>query len=610
MKKQRVIIIIGLVLVLLTSIQVGSWLGYQRLEQNARNELFRYQASLEELLDRFSLIPPVLAANQLFVDALNYGAEDQVYRANVLLQGFADRMHASDIYIMDTLGITRMTSNWNLDNSFLYRDFNFRPYFQQAMQGRAAIYSALGTTSGVRGLYFSYPIIYQNSVIGVLALKLNIPDLETAWQSPYSEDVAELMVTDEHGIVFLSTREDWRYRSTEPLNHETILQLQQEQRYGEYRFEPLQFSRLPSRFGMSPDTWQVIWHNGSSINQYLAISGMAPMVNWEMTVLVPSKRIWLQQLRTLATLLSIYIAIVVLWLFQQERSHRLQNLVMHQRELEQRVLSRTEDLEQSNLQLMREVDERHRAEQELKTMQEELIQAAKLATLGQMSASINHELNQPLTAITAFTQNSQKFLQRGKTEAVENNLKEILALCQRMHTLISQFKIFARKSPHKLVMVELQNVIHNAVHLVQSGLENNNIQFYFSLPETHAFILGDMIRLEQVVVNLLSNAVQACQHNSHIRIKIALQQLEDEYRISVIDNGPGLDQEPEQVFEPFYTTKSVTEGLGLGLSISRQIITTMNGRLQAEYSDDPEFPGALFRIYLPVYHVADHENTV
>ena len=610
MKKQPVIIIIGLCLIILASIEAGSWLGYQRLEQNARNELFRYQASLEELLDRFSLIPPVLAANQLFVDALNYGAEDLVYQGNVLLEGFANRMHASDIYIMDTLGITRMTSNWDHDNSFLYRDFSFRPYFEQAIQGEAAIYSALGTTSGVRGLYFSYPVTYQGSVIGVLALKLNIPDLEQAWQSPYSEDVAELMVTDEHGIVFLSTREDWRYRSTRPLDDLALQQLQDEQRYGEYDFQPLEFTTLPSRLGMSHDAQQVLWKNNQQQNRYLTITGRAPKVNWEMTVLVPCNRIWLQQLRTLATLLSVYVAIVVLWLFQRERSHRLQSLVLHQRELEHRVMSRTQDLERSNEQLKREIDERHRAEQELKTTQEELIQAAKLATLGQMSASINHELNQPLTAIKAFTQNSQKFLQRGHTEAVDNNLKEILALCQRMHTLISQFKIFARKSPHKLVVVELQNVIHNAVHLVQSGLENGNVRFSFLLPSDHAFILGDMVRLEQVMINLLSNAIQACQHLEQVNINIELELLNGEYLISVRDNGPGLAQEPEQVFEPFYTTKSVTEGLGLGLSISRQIITTMSGRLQAEHNDDTEFSGALFRIYLPVYELAEHEQTV
>lgn len=248
------------------------------------------------------------------------------------------------------------------------------------------------------------------------------------------------------------------------------------------------------------------------------------------------------------------------------------------------------DLIRTNAKLREEM-EQHRH------TQNELIQAAKLAIIGQMSAGINHELNQPLTAIRNYADNARAFLERGQLEPVTTNLQEISGLTERMSRIISPLKEFARKSSGSAELVSLQAVRDGAMSLMYGRFEKAGVEIHWPNRLADCYVLGDMLRLEQVMVNLLANALQAMEQGSGQCIEVTVEPRGERMLISVHDQGPGIrEEELERVFEPFYTTKKTGQGLGLGLSISHRIITTMGGALRV--ANHPQ-GGAVFTIELP-----------
>jgi two-component system C4-dicarboxylate transport sensor histidine kinase DctB len=250
--------------------------------------------------------------------------------------------------------------------------------------------------------------------------------------------------------------------------------------------------------------------------------------------------------------------------------------------LEQRVNERTYELQQANQRLRQEI-------QQHEDTQRELIQTAKLAVLGQLSAGINHELNQPLTAIRAFADNALTFLQRGNLAKVEGNLHQISQLGIHMGDIIARFKVFARKGDIRQGAVSVQHAIQVAAGIIESRLRENTIQLRLPVAEG-LMIKGDMVFLEQVLVNLLANAVDAIveadpQAMSPRQIHVAVHLAPDgrELTISVRDSGVGLSEQAQlHLFEPFFTSKSHSTGLGLGLSISQRIVELMGGRIYAQ----------------------------
>ena len=254
--------------------------------------------------------------------------------------------------------------------------------------------------------------------------------------------------------------------------------------------------------------------------------------------------------------------------------------------------------------LQAEVEERHKAESALRSTQKELIQSAKLAVLGQLSASISHELNNPLSAIRTYAENAVLFLERNQLDHVSNNLTRIGLLTERMATISSQLKSFARKPNGELQVIALQPVIFAAHELLKPQLKAKKVNLTIELPKVTVNVKAEPIQLEQIIVNLLSNALQSMQHSDdkQIIIKLAVQ-LEDKQGdkeplaiIKVLDKGTGINEKHlPHLFEPFFTTKE--SGLGLGLSISQQIISNMQGSLSAQ---NRPIAGAEFTITLPL----------
>jgi two-component system C4-dicarboxylate transport sensor histidine kinase DctB len=573
---------------------LGSWIGYQNLEQLIRNELFRYTSLLEDLMGRHQVMAPILASDQLFLELVDAPTETNVERANDKLKTFADLLQmSSDIYVMDINGRTMAASNWDKATSFVGRNFSFRPYFQQALTGSEGFYFALGTTSLVRGLYFSSPILSGDTVKGVLTLKINVNELEHIWKVPGSLNLFDLVVADKDSVVFLSTQQDWRYKSVRTLDDKRLTTIGDERRYPGITVEPLGLSAQPLPAGLNTD----VSHYQLGGDSLIAVSQPMPVAGWTVSVYGNTRNVRYDQLSAILLGVFVFAALLGVVLYLRERQARLEHLESSRKELESRVARRTEDLLVTNRRLMNEIDVRSRAEIQLKSTQDELIQAAKLATLGQMSASINHELNQPLTAIKAFSANARKFLQRGNLEQTDKNLEEIIQLCERMGNIIRQFKMFTRKSSSKLVAIDLCQIITDARHLMQPVIETSPAKVVIQGADGQpVWVAGDMVRLEQVLVNLLSNAIQATRDAEQPEIRINLNKGMGSAIIQVSDNGVGII-DTQEIFEPFFTTKDISEGLGLGLSISRQIIETMGGTLSAA---NGQSKGAVFSIRLPL----------
>jgi two-component system C4-dicarboxylate transport sensor histidine kinase DctB len=267
--------------------------------------------------------------------------------------------------------------------------------------------------------------------------------------------------------------------------------------------------------------------------------------------------------------------------------------------LEQKVKERTADLTASNALLSAEIEQRKQTQAQLNETQNELIQSAKLAVIGNMSASINHEINQPLTALRSYSQNAISYQEGGQHDKVRKNLNLIITLVDRLSNIVSQFKNFSKKSMGIAAQVCLQSCIDAAISLVKHQAQSELVHIQLQLPEEKIFILGDDIRLEQVLVNLFNNAMQAMANEGNKLINITMYLEADKAIIAIKDNGPGiLASNIDRIFEPFFTTKERV-GLGLGLSISQRIIESMEGSMVVE---NHEKGGAEFRIVLPIYN--------
>ena len=595
-----------LVLVLLQTARLSQRQALERLQSRAEADLNRYALSVQQKLDRYKDLPRLLATHSSFRVALAQpDNRNIIQKTNLYLEQVNHILGASDVYLMNAEGVTLAASNWNRQNSFVGLNFGFRPYFQDAMAGRAGRYFALGTTSRQRGYYFSWPVTLGEQVAGVVVVKINLNDVEQDWSDP----VIDIAVTDDDGVIVISTRPEWKFHSLGELSPEDLQRIQQSRRYLGRPLETLELVRHSPVDELKADLIS-LRRTGTAEPQlkkqraedFLLLSKSVPGTGLNVAVFartIPVDRAVLQ-----AVLLAgfVCIALLLLVLFIQARwrivrqrrefeIRELEALQAARDELELRVDERTRDLTRAN-ECLRQEMEQHRS------TQNELVQTAKLAVLGQLAAGINHELNQPLTAIRNYADNARAFLDLQRYDRVGENLKEIAGLTDRMARIIHPLKEFSRKSSGQPVPVSLQAVKDGAMSIMYGRLEQKGVSIEWPPRLAQVQVLGDMLRLEQVLVNLLANAIQAMEHSRDKRIEVSLEQGDGRVRLSLRDTGPGIAvEDPQRVFEPFYTTKQHGQGLGLGLSISHRIIANLGGKLSA--ANHPE-GGAIFTLELPL----------
>jgi two-component system C4-dicarboxylate transport sensor histidine kinase DctB len=248
--------------------------------------------------------------------------------------------------------------------------------------------------------------------------------------------------------------------------------------------------------------------------------------------------------------------------------------------LETRVTERTYELTEMNTLLRKEIDERKRAEDALQHTRSELVHAAKMAALGQMSAGINHELNQPLAAIRSYSDNGKLFLQKGRLDDTMWNLEQISELTERMAQIGVQLKQFSRKTSGQITVVPLHGVIDGALEILSPIIRKSKVIIDVTFHPQDIKVLANHILLQQVIVNLIGNALHAVEGLSRQEIEIIAFRKDGKVVITFADNGTGIPPEHlSRIFEPFFTTKLSGQGLGLGLTITERILNEMNGEI-------------------------------
>ncbi|MBY4675593.1 PAS domain S-box protein [Marinobacterium sp. CAU 1594] len=736
----------GVLLALVFLLLIGQTASLSRnqalaeLQQRSQTNLNRYMLALDQKLDRYRDLPNLLATHSDLVNLLLAPDDpERRRRASVYLRQVNAIIGAADVYLMAADGVTVAASNWLEPRTFIGRNFSFRPYFQDAIQGRPGRYSALGTTSKKRGYYFSYPVQRAGKILGVVVLKIDLHDIEEDWNDP----LMDILVTDEDGVVFISTRPDWKFRALKPLSSSEMQRIVGSLRYGDHPIEALEIIERQQRGDgstlitlMEGERIANQALDGIRARQYLMQSAALPDSGLLVQILANTKVVSEAVFETVTLVAFGYVTLVLLVMFlltrqkaqrerarfKQQRTEALeeneariraiidnthaglitldsqgridsfnttaeklfgareqqlrgeyfsrllaqqdrpvcwqhitadesqrpaellieahgrredgslfpieliigqmmvggvqrfivtihditerklyeQQLQQAHDELESRVQARTVDLTRANTKLRDEVTQHQKT-------QNELIQTAKLAVLGQMSAGINHELNQPLTAIRSYADNARAFLQMGKLETAQANLAEIGGLTERMAKIIHPLKEFSRNSSGQPQPVCLKAVRDGAMSIMYGRLDKERANICWPDQLERYYVLGDTVRLEQVLVNLIGNALQAMEARAEKPIEINIEQQGKWLKLHLRDNGPGIpEQELERVFEPFYTTKKAGQGLGLGLSISHRIIESLGGELSA--ANHP-LGGAVFTLTLPVCPAPQPDQT-
>jgi two-component system C4-dicarboxylate transport sensor histidine kinase DctB len=483
------------------------------------------------------------------------------------------------LYILDRKGLAIAASNWNEEASFVGMDLSYRPYFWDAMERGEGRFYAIGTTSGLPGFYFSRALRDGDQVLGVGALKVSLDRLERAWAG--SSDV--VLATDANGVIFLASNSAWKFGIVDRLSDEASERIRASRQYWNVPLKPLKFmvrSELPD--GTKLVTVDVQGVERQSGSDYLELKRSLREPGWHLVLL--SDRTPVHELTRLAFALALALTafLLVLLLYARQRSLFVaqslaakEALQLANDALEQKVTERTADLVTSNAQLQREIVERHRAEQNL-------VQAGKLAVLGQMAAGITHELNQPLAALRTLSANAETFLQRGRLADARHNLQVIEDLTDRMGKITGQLKAFSRKDPVKLQPILLGRSITNALFLLDQRIRQEQVHVAQQLPDSQVWVLGDATRLDQVLVNLIANALDAMSGQARPCVTLAVSEAGGGVEMAVRDLGQGIAEEDlSKLFEPFFTTKEPGHGLGLGLVISIGIARELGGDLKA-----------------------------
>lgn len=543
-------------------------------------------AALQSELEKYRTLPLVLAQDPEVRRVLEDNFEVAINSLNRRLETLVSDTRATVVYVVDSDGVTIAASNWRETTSFIGQNYSFRPYFSEALRTGGAELFALGTVSGEPGLYLARRV-QAGGARGVVVVKVQFDGIESEWAGSSER----IFVTDERGVVLITNIAEWRFRTLVPIPEQERAPLRQSLQYGaQATLEPLP---MTIEDGQSED------------GAFEIVTLPAAADGWRLHYLMPAAG-EVSRAKTNGRAIGA-LAMALLWgaglalvVARQSAQRRLQRQAAARRTLETRVAERTSELASANAQLVREIDERHRAEANLQLMQDELVQANKLAVLGQISAGVAHEINQPLTAIRTYIDNANTLLARGEALAAGDNLGKVADLTDRIGAITQELRAFSRKSTRARTQLRVSDAIDGALLLMSARTRAVNATVHRSISDLDPIVIADRVRLEQVIVNLLQNALDAIANTPNPRIDISVAaDAEGKHAIlTIADNGPGVPAEiAHALFTPFVTTKP--QGLGLGLLISRDICVEFGGALVLARTSTG---GAAFQVQLPLVH--------
>ena len=566
--------VVPVFLVAVAALAAGVWrYGYLQalgpLAQQAEADLALASDRLSTQLEVYQEIA-VLTADHPALERLD--TPDAVGRAKTLLLEVADKTGAMDVLYADASGRVLAAAQGGEGGNL-----SSQPHFSRAMQG--ALGSAHGLRPDGRRTYsYAAPAFGADGrVRGALILVADIEQIERGWRG----DTPAVLFTDAAGEVFISNRSELLFW-TRPK--------------GETGLVPSDGRALP--FDSASAGPHVVWNIGWGPylpQRALHLMREVPVIGLVGEVLVdvaPARRLAALQAAAVAAICLAFGALLFLATVRR-RTLAGANMV-----LEARVAKRTAALSESNLQLRREISEREEAEAALKKAQAELVQAGKLGALGQMSAGISHELNQPLMAIRSFAENGAQLLDRGKPDIAAENLGRISELARRMGRIIQNLRAFARQESEAPGRVDVVGVLDSVIEMTQARMTAQGVALEIDRPDRPVWVRGGEVRLGQVFLNLVGNAMDAMSQSERKVLSISIGQGASPV-VEIRDTGPGID-DPGKVFDPFYTTKEVgaSEGMGLGLSISYGIVQSFGGDIRGR---NPDGGGALFAVHLEAW---------
>ena len=541
--------------------------GLDQLSARGQADLSLASDRLVGQLQRYRDLAVFLADHPRVAEVL---ADKPAAAARDFLQDVADKSGALDVRVVDRNGLVRAGSQDRAAGNLGYL-----PFVGRALRG------ALGWGHGPRlpltdRAYFHAAPVFgpEGRVAGAVIVSTDLNGIDYDWRG--SNPAA--FFTDGAGLVQIANRSEllfWQRPSGAP---------------GLIPPEGTQGSFAADLVG-GHEIWRMGW--GPYIpDAALHLTKSLPVIGLTGEVLLdtaPARRLAFSQAAAVAALCLAFGALLFL------ATERRRALFEANTKLERQVAKRTAALNASNADLRREAAEREEAQAALRRAQADLVQAGKLSALGQMSAGISHELNQPLMAIRSFADNAVQFAARGKPERVTDNLTRISAMAERMARIIQNLRAFARQESMPQTRVDVARVLASAVELTDGYLREAGVTLAYTAPEEPIWVRGGEVRLGQVFVNLITNAADAMTGGAARVLRIEINR-GDSVSVRFIDTGPGIEM-PDKVFDPFYTTKTVggASGMGLGLSISYGIVQSFGGQIRGSNLDGG---GAMFSVRL------------
>lgn len=574
------------------------------LEQSQLSSLNSFQQNIHQQINKYGLLPLYLSHDQRVLNTLTHPVTQTSQQVlNRYLAHLNQAVGALASYIINNKGEVVAASNSQQSDSFVGRNLSYRPYFRAAQDNRVTGYYGIGTTSDRPGYFLTTAIVHHGQRIGVAVTKVSL----NSFKNDSLNSQHPVLLTDRYGVVVISSLKHWQYRSVKPLSESVLKELNRTQRYDHRVLQSLHWQTLKilsDNAEMASIFIDGHWQN------YLAVSRYMPKLRMTLTLLTSAKSV-----RSLAYSRSIAVGtlsavLFLAWLslvlrhkaltIRRQSQLALEDLNMH---LEEKVAKRSSQLRETIAKLRAEIDEKNKAFEQLKGFQKELIRAENHAVIGQLSAGIAHEINQPLAALSTLSGNTERFLEQGDVESVKSNLKRISSLVDRLAKLTTQLRNFSRRSDDHLSIIDIDSCIEGALQLLNYQIRKANVHVCCYAPDKPLLVRANVVQLEQVLVNLISNAVDALEDTEKKLIDIYWYTSAQRIYIQIYDNGVGLtDVVEEHLFEPFFTTKKNT-GLGLGLALSASIIRHFDGKLLAENQN----PGSCFTIELPILKGDKHE---
>jgi two-component system C4-dicarboxylate transport sensor histidine kinase DctB len=516
-----------------------------------------YVGQLVSELQRNSIVPQLLVRDPELIQALQMR---DFSRSTIRLLSLVEEIGAASIMLYDRDGrVVAATERRRLGENHAGAN-----YITSALNSSATVFTALEQPSGAYSFLYSRRLEEGGDILGIITVEVDLARLEQSWAG--TQDA--VMVTDGQGKVVLATERRWRglteeaaiERASAPTSIERALRVTQD------------WALLPPDAYLSGEAVMRrelrIPFQGWRLVGFTAYASVRERVNGVLAL----------EIMGFAILLAL-----AFWVSSRKTANRL---VSTQRE--------SAELRLLNARLSREIAERERMERTLQVAEQTLAQSSKLAVLGEMSAAVSHELNQPLAAMKTYLAGARLLIQRKRPEEALASFQRIDDLIDRMGAITRQLKSYARKGSDAFEPFDVRDAVSSALAMMEPQLKARRVAISRTIPDHRAMILGDRLRLEQVIINLLRNALDATRGVKDPAVGILLAAGQT-VSLTVRDNGPGIE-DLDALFEPFYTTKQPGDGVGLGLAISSNIVTELGGRLTARNGSEG---GAVFELVLP-----------